>query len=250
MQKCFIFASAKMESKVITVEGIGEITLRKNDKARRLSIRVIPFKGIVVTIPRRGNYAEAGRFVEARRRWILSSMEKVKSYQDEQLVFDENTVFATHSHVLKIIYEVRQNIGVVVTKTTLLIRMPVGIDIRHKRMQDVIRNAIEHTMKIEAKEYLPGRLKELAEQHGFRYKKVTIRSTTSRWGSCTADNSINLSSHLMRLPSELIDYVLLHELAHTVQKNHGPGFWSLLEKVAGSAREKSKKIRKYSPDKY
>jgi predicted metal-dependent hydrolase len=64
----------------------------------------------------------------------------------------------------------------------------------------------------------------LPARHSFHYTGVTVRNTQSRWGSCSAQKHINLSLSLMLLPEHLIDYVLLHELCHTVEMNHGERF--------------------------
>jgi predicted metal-dependent hydrolase len=58
-------------------------------------------------------------------------------------------------------------------------------------------------------------------------------------------NNINLSLHLMRLPEALCDYVILHELAHTVEKNHGPRFWALLDKISGDARGLDNQLKNF-----
>ncbi|RYF82935.1 MAG: M48 family peptidase, partial [Chitinophagaceae bacterium] len=103
----------------------------------------------------------------------------------------------------------------------------------------------EEALRREAKEYLPLRLLQLAKTHGLQYNNVTIKNTRTRWGSCSSTNNINLSLHLMRLPDELCDYVLLHELAHTIEKNHGPGFWKLLDKISGDARGLDRQLKNY-----
>lgn len=87
------------------------------------------------------------------------------------------------------------------------------------------------TLKKLAKMYLPLRVSELAEKHYFHYTSVTCRHQQTRWGSCSYRNSINLNIELMRLPERLIDYIILHELTHTVHKHHQKAFWNHLEKV-------------------
>ena len=104
---------------------------------------------------------------------------------------------------------------------------------------------LRETLRERARDYLPGRTAELATRHGFSYRRVTIRSSRTRWGSCSAVNNINLSLYLMQLPSHLIDYVILHELVHTVHKNHGPSFWQLLDQVTGKARLLAAEVRSH-----
>lgn len=88
------------------------------------------------------------------------------------------------------------------------------------------------------------RLEALAAEHGFRYNRVTVRAQRTRWGSCSEQNNLSLNVKLARLPDELIDYVLLHELVHTRVKNHGRPFWDELEKYVPQARRKAAQVRK------
>ncbi|OGH96896.1 MAG: hypothetical protein A2039_00080 [Candidatus Melainabacteria bacterium GWA2_34_9] len=105
--------------------------------------------------------------------------------------------------------------------------------------------AIEN-LRLEAKNYIPERVKQLSEKHNLSYNRVFIKNLKSRWGSCSAKNNINLNLHLMSLPHQLIDYVILHELAHTKEKNHGKNFWNLLSSLVVEARELNKELKKYS----
>jgi predicted metal-dependent hydrolase len=109
----------------------------------------------------------------------------------------------------------------------------------------VIRKAMEAALRNEAKYFLPLRLAELAAAHGLAYQNVTIKNTRTRWGSCSSTNNINLSLHLMRLPAALSDYVLLHELAHIVEKNHGPRFWRYLEKICPGSKALDRQLKAY-----
>lgn len=93
---------------------------------------------------------------------------------------------------------------------------------------------------------LVGRLQELARIHHFDYKKVSIKNQKTKWGSCSSKNRINLNINLVRLPAQLRDYVILHELVHTRIKNHSKEFWAELDKtLGGSARELARTLRKY-----
>ncbi len=96
-----------------------------------------------------------------------------------------------------------------------------------------------------AKEYLPGRVEELAHQTNLKYNKLTLRVARTRWGSCSSENNISLSIFLMILPLHLIDFVILHELCHTVHHNHSKKFHATLNHIIGG-REKIGNVVKNS----
>jgi hypothetical protein len=97
----------------------------------------------------------------------------------------------------------------------------------------------------EAVRTLAGRIDELAGQHGFTYRRLTIRNQKTLWGSCSHDNNINLNINLVRLRQELIDYVMLHELVHTRQKNHGKRFWATLDTYTGDAKKLARELKQH-----
>lgn len=99
----------------------------------------------------------------------------------------------------------------------------------------------EDELRRKAKAYLPAKTEQLAAIHGFTYTSLSIRPSRTRWGSCSSRKSINLSFFLMMLPEHLIEYVILHELCHTVHMNHSPAFWALLDQHLG---QNSKALRR------
>ena len=100
-------------------------------------------------------------------------------------------------------------------------------------------------LRTQAKASLPPRLKELADEHGFTYNRVTIKNNISNWGSCSVKGNINLNLRLVTLPQELQDYVMLHELCHLKEMNHGPKFHALLESLCPNHRALEKELRQY-----
>ena len=92
-------------------------------------------------------------------------------------------------------------------------------------------------LRREAKQVLPAMVARLAHEYGFSYGRVTIRATRSKWGCCTSKNNLSLSLFLATLPTHLQEFVVLHELCHTVHHNHSVEFHALLDKVTGG-REK------------
>lgn len=94
-----------------------------------------------------------------------------------------------------------------------------------------------------AKKLLTGRLKLMAEKHGFKYDKLSIRRQRTRWGSCSPQNNISLNAKLVKLPEELMDYVILHELVHTRVHNHSKKFWSELDRYVVNSRVMARRLR-------
>ncbi len=82
---------------------------------------------------------------------------------------------------------------------------------------------------------MPHRVQHLSDLHGFTYGKLSFRNQKTRWGSCSFHNNISLNIQLMRLPLHLIDYVIIHELCHTVHKNHSAKFWQLVHEKMGNS---------------
>ena len=107
-------------------------------------------------------------------------------------------------------------------------------------------SVIEETDAGEARKFLVQKLKTLAEQHGFKVGKVSVRKQKTRWGSCSVNNNISLNINLIHLPQQLATYVILHELLHTRIKNHGRQFWRELDELVGDARMLRSQLNDYS----
>ena len=112
----------------------------------------------------------------------------------------------------------------------------------------------ERKMRIEAlrraaKADLPERIARIAAQTGLRYGKMTVRASRTKWGSCTGRNDISLSLSLMKLPERLRDYVIVHELCHTVHHDHSPQFHALVDRLLGGReRELMRELRRYAAE--
>ena len=97
-----------------------------------------------------------------------------------------------------------------------------------------------------AKQYLPQRVAWYAARMGVTYEKITIREQKTRWGSCSSTGSLNFNWKLMLLPRELLDYVVVHELAHRKVMNHSPAFWAVVEAELPDYRELRAQLKEYA----
>lgn len=178
---------------------LGEVTLNRSSRAKRVSISIRPDGEVRLTLPPRGSESEARNFLESKIEWIVAAKQKMAQRAAAQPVVKESSV------------------------------------------EEIV--ALCHR----ANEYLPNRLAMLAERFSFNYRQVAIRILRSKWGSCTSDNRISLSIFLMKLPEELIDFVLIHELCHTIHHNHSKEFHALVNSCTqGRERELHKALKGYS----
>ncbi|OWY25660.1 M48 family peptidase [Sphingobacteriales bacterium UPWRP_1] len=239
-----------MSKQLFTIEGISQpLQLIRSKKARYMRISINASAEVKVTIPWLTPAEAVYSLVHAKKDWILQTLAKIAQNRETTALpqlFTEQTVFNTRSHRLQINAHHTSQATIKIGNGLILVNYPHTIPISNPKLQDFIKKGITEALRIEAKHYLPKRLSELAMQHHFLYNDVFIKNLKSKWGSCSHQNNINLNLHLMRLPDKLIDYVLVHELTHTVVKNHSADFWNLLQAKMPDAKARHLEMKKYN----
>lgn len=225
--------------------GIGEIQVKHSTRVRSIKLAIKPFEGITLTLPPYVNKSEVVNFLQKKQAWIQKSYQKIKRIEANFTIFCEDKPFHTRHHQLCLKKYYGKSLRSVIKNNTIYIFYPEQARVEDPRIQTYIRNIIIEAWRLESKAFLPGRVEELAQKHGFDYNKLNIRNNRSRWGSCSHTNNISLNLQLMRLPEALCDYVILHELCHTLHKNHSKAFWNTLEKVCYNAKLKDKRLNDY-----
>lgn len=231
------------EQVTIEVEDVGPVRFKRSRIARHLNIRVKPFTGVEVSMPRGMNLSDATAIVRSKAGWIKNTLVKVKESEKRSVIYDGKNPVRTRERSLVVSAAKTREFTFRLLSDRILFNYPAQLELSSREVQTAIRTAVAETCRIEAKAYLPTRVAELARAHGFRYKSVFIKNHKSRWGSCSAINNINLSLHLMRLPDEIIDYVILHELVHTEIKDHSKKFWARVRQVCPDVLALKKRLR-------
>ena len=227
-----------MATKIIVDEIIGNVTISK--RSGQTSIRLAVSGGKVrVSQPTWLPFAAGEAFFRSRSTWVVEQLAKTptKSYKQGQQI--------GKCRLLVIEFGDKRASRVtndLVIATLLHGEVPSSVDAQH-----YISRATMRALRRDAEEHLPARLQELAYMHNFNFRAVTIKHLKRRWGSCTTKKDIALNLFLIELDQQHIDYVLLHELTHTLHMNHGSEFWAKLEQVCPGAKKLAKTVRRLQP---
>ena len=229
------------EYKEIEMGDVGVVFMRRSSRARRYLLRVENGR-VYATMPMHGSEREMLSFVNEQRTRLLRMIEKAPARQ----LLDENAELKTQTFLLRIVRTSLNNMYTTLKDGVFQISCPAETDFSCERIQKMLWKVIENALRHEGKRVLPERIELLAKEHGFSYAQIKINNSRTHWGSCTGRKNINLSLSVMLLPEYLSDYILLHELCHTVEMNHGERFWSLMNKVTcGKALSYRNELKKY-----
>ena len=230
-----------MASKRLVADNdFGQIIIHTRRGARNITMRVKP-DGLHLTVPPRSLLKKVLEVLQPYRKQLLEQLEQIApkpvdlSFRIHADCFHLSLASSKLKH-----FTIRKE------EEEMIIYCPENVDFKREDVQKLVRSAILRAMKKAAETYLPPLLSMWAERFGLTYRKVRITGARSRWGSCSAARTISLSCYLMLLPAKLMDYVILHELAHTKEMNHGPRFWELLDGMTeGKALLLRKELRAY-----
>lgn len=241
--------------------------VRKNSRSRSISIRVRASEGrtgcrISVTVPYSRTLQDGIDYLNTRRDWVREALKKQEKVNASAQIHDgfvmrtllSQIVFRPSGEVSpvlpsdaasagKLSFRIRTSVidnpqdsgrlWLSLDKPTYIriIEAPAGFSAPNVVSQMALRDVLVEVLREEAKILLPQKLSYFSDQYGFHFHKVTIKHNSSNWGSCSRAGNINLNLNLIRLPEPLCDYVLLHELCHLKEPNHGPRFHALLERL-------------------
>lgn len=224
----------------MTDEEFGTITIRRSARASQVRLRVAPDGTLRASMPIYAPLFLLKRLVKNSRPQLRKMLEQAQPsimYSDGQQIGKSHTLIVKQG----------ARLSVTSNKQHVLVTIPATKTLSDPDVVRKIRDASIAALRLEAKSYLPKRLHYLGNQLGFQYERVRFSHASSRWGSCSSTGTISLNIALMKLPFELIDYVLVHELAHTVEMNHSQAFWSLVEKGDPSYKIHRRALKQEAP---
>jgi predicted metal-dependent hydrolase len=229
-----------------------DFSVRVGPRARRVRLVMSGHDGLIVVVPRGFDRGRVPAIIEANKAWIERARRRVAAQR--RLVpaqpsrLPERIVLSATDEEWQVQYRHAPDAkGVGVWASPEELRLVV-----RGRVEDAeaCRDALSRWLARRARAALVPRLSRLAADNGLWFDRVTIRHQRSRWGSCSRRGTISLNARLLFFSPDLVDYVLLHELCHTVEMNHSPRFWRVLEEhCPGSAghRRRLRSAREFVP---
>ena len=195
------------------------VTVRLNPRARRMIVKVHPSTGEVsVVTPSRHGLNHALDFARSERDWIAKRLEHVPP--QVALGFGARIPFRGELHVIRKGEKGRAPVWIERDGEERIIRVCGETEHVPRRVLDFLKR--------EARKQLDARVVHYSGLLEIKPRRITVRDTASRWGSCSTGRSLSFSWRLILAPGFVLDYVVAHEVAHLREMNHGARFWRLV----------------------
>lgn len=194
---------------------------QRSTKRRSLTITVERDRSVVVHAPEGVSDDKIQQVVESKRQWIHEKIGHPQKYQSlphppgKELVSGESALYLGRQYRIEVVKN-----GLEDVQFSHRFMVPAEGKKRKEALQKWYIN--------KAKEKLAPRVKLHARSLGVDVAGVKIADSRYRWGSCTLKNNVNLNWRLIKAPMSVIDYVIVHELAHLIEPNHTPRFWNIV----------------------
>jgi len=197
-------------------------TVKRSRKRRKLTITVERDRSVVVHAPASAPDEVIHRMVESKRQWIHGKISHQKKYDDlphppgKELVSGESALYLGRQYRIEMVAS-----GLEEIRFTQRFMVPLSHAGRRKGL-------LRDWYMARASEKILPRVRRHARQLGVEYQRAKIVDIRYRWGSCTVKDNVNFNWRLIKAPMFVIDYVIVHELAHLIEANHTPRFWNIV----------------------
>lgn len=225
------------------------VEVHRRSFRRSVSIYLYPNKPIKVIAAKSTSQKVIVDFLLNKKDWIEKAFDKFSEITDKfpekKIRAYENFPFMGVERKLKVVITPHRKTFVSVTDENLLLHIPRNDWSANSLIQEhpTALREIRHFYKREAVTFLSQRVLFWSEAMNLHPAQVRFREQRTRWGSCSSRKSINLNWRLIVFRQEIIDYVIVHELAHLAHMNHSDRFWSLVEKYVANYKDLVKSLK-------
>jgi predicted metal-dependent hydrolase len=203
-------------------------------KVRNANIKISFDKQIVVTVPLRYSKTEINDLIKLKLNWINKTLQKLDATKEKVSLKPDQLLLFGKTYTKTLNPALKNKVVVNFNSETI----DSNYNLNSRKVQAEWYKAV-------AIEYFPRRVNELALAYKLEYNKITIRGQKTRWGSCTAKKNLSFNWKLMKAPHFVIDYIIVHELAHTKFMNHSKTYWKFVESVMPDYQRSEDWLKKF-----
>ncbi len=211
------------------------IVLARRKGTRSIKLAISSHGSVRLTVPYGIPEFTAIAFARRKADWIAQHVKTPTFLQTGNHIGKSHTLYISHADISRP--------STKISDVEIRIRLPAGVEVESSDAQATIRRASEKALLAQAETLLPQRVATLSRQYNLTYRSLSTKKLKSRWGACDSHNNLSFNTYLMQLPWPLIDYVIYHELAHTVHHNHSAEFWGLVESMLPHYKDLRKELK-------
>ncbi len=214
-------------------------TLKRSDYRRSIGLR-IDDRGLTVNAPLRTSERWLLSVLQDKADWVVRQLDKWQERKAPPIFWAEGSriPFRGEELLLTLAPKVR---GAKPALRGEVLHVPVGLDAATEH----IEKAVVQWYRDEALRVFNECVEYFAPQLNVSPREVKLTSARTQWGNCTAQGVVRLNWQLVKMPLHLIDYVVVHELAHLIEMNHSPAFWRIVESACPDYRAHRAELRGY-----
>ena len=202
-------------------------------KRKTLSLSINENAELIVRAPNQISNKKIEEFIIEKSKWINKNKNLMQSRINEMNDSDSDYLFLGNIYPLIKVYENPNKIDFNGTEFITSIEN-----------QDKFKSSLKSWYKIKFKEIAIPRLNYFSDKYNLKINQVRFKNQKTLWGSCSSKNNINLNYLLVMAPMVVIDYVIIHELVHTIHKNHSENFWNAVEAIMPDYKKAKKWLNK------
>ena len=233
---------------------VGDHSLPVISSKRRKSIAVkLRKSGLIIEVPSRVSSTRIEQTLEAHSAWLLSQVERLTQLEDDRFTGQQGEAFELFGKVYRCHWLTAQNdefetdLPYRLNQENATFEVLIQPEDSELENQLWVQRQVVDLMQNRAKAYLSQATDRYAELMQLEYKSMTVKGYKSRWGSCYPDGRIQFNWRLTQAPEWVVDYVVVHELAHIVHHNHSKLFWQLVEQYYPQTKLAKAYLKKQGP---
>lgn len=219
-------------------------SIHRSRRARRLSLRLDPSRGLVFVVPQRWRMEtiDFDALLRERSDWVFRTLDRVARLERAapKLTLTDGSTFSLLGK------ETTIRVHCLAKKRTVVKMIGNELHVQTPNADpDHVRAAATAWFRYVAAKIIPERVAQLNAPLGFHFKNVIVRDQRSRWGSCSRRGTLSFNWRLLLVPPSVMDYLIFHELAHLQEMNHSIRFWRLVQKLCPTFRESERWLKRF-----